>query len=228
MRWVEWEFQAGPSPRNSICYLTELNFPAHPRAEAQVSCWDKPETPLQHSWALPKVSAPPASAWALSPGSSISIWLSSPWAVRFRTCSGYPGHVVPKTWVETPSGARTAGDWAQLSQELWSRSPKDKVSLRLCWTQLRVDGVLSSPQRAAHLKRRKMGRLTHAMVHLNWLACCFSEGHIIVLWGVSLDFAPSSSSLCQYLIMTIELIDVLACPFLTNWLCCIIERLDLC
>lgn len=46
--------------------------------------------------------------------------------------------------------------------------------------------------------------------------------------GVLLDFAALSSSLCQYLIMMMELMDVLTCPSLTNWLSWKMERSDLC
>lgn len=74
------------------------------------------------------------------------------------------------------------------------------------------------------LRGRKAVRLTFTSLAgtlFSWRAHnCFM--------GVSLDFATLSSSWCRYLIMMIELIDVLACPSLTNWLSWIIERSDLC
>lgn len=78
-----------------------------------------------------------------------------------------------------------------------------------------------------HSLNGKRGQ-TRVMARLNWLAWLFSEGHGIVLGGVLTGFAPRSSSLCQYLMMMIELIGALARPLLTNWPRCIMERLDLC
>lgn len=139
------------------------------------------------------------------------------------------GVLVQDNWQKLRTGLGSLSQWSlrintPSNEDCWRLSPAcpgapgTKSLWGFAWLNLELMGFcpfLTGGKRVGLMFTSPAGTLFSWRAHN-----CFM--------GVSLDFAAPSSSLCQYLIMMIELIDVLACPSLTNWLSWIIERSDLC